>query len=321
MLAAAAVVAVFLSASAAPTAAARKALSTIPAAATTPAATRPASPSPSPHRLLTLSGPVVALGDSYTAGDLMPLSLTSQPPGCLRSPNAYPVQVARALGATADFIDAACTNAGVKEMTSAQKTYLGTNPPQLSVLTPSDSLVMLTLGGDDIGFFNVLDTCMELSITDPDGSPCERHYTSGGTDQLAAKVAAEGPKITAVLEAIRTLAPRARVLLVGYPDLFPLHGGCWPAVPITNGDIAYLLGIEMRVNAMLSAAAKAAGATYVNTFTATIGHDVCQSAKVKDVEGLVPTSLAAPFHMNTRGQDAVAALVLAALRRDGYAVR
>ena len=28
------------------------------------------------------AGPVVALGDSYTAGDILPLSLTSQPVGC-----------------------------------------------------------------------------------------------------------------------------------------------------------------------------------------------------------------------------------------------
>ncbi len=275
----------------------------------------PATPHAGPGTAPTLAGPVVALGDSYTAGDMLPLSLTSQPPGCLRSPDAYPAQVARALGAAADFTDVACTGAGVGDMTSSQRSYLGTNPPQLSVLTPEDSLVMLTLGGDDIGFFNVLDTCMELSITDLVGSPCERHYTSGGTDQLAARVAAEGPRITAVLEAIRALAPQARVLLVGYPDLFPLHGGCWPAVPITDGDISYLLGIEMRFNAVLSAAAAAAGATFVNTFTPTVGHDFCQSSKVKDVEGIVPTSLAGPFHLNSRGQGAVAAAVLAALRR------
>lgn len=263
---------------------------------------------------LAVTGPVVALGDSYTAGDLLPMSLTSRPFGCLRSSNAYPVQVAKALGAAADFVDAACTGAGVKDMTQSQPTYLGTNPPQLSVLAPDDSVVMLTLGGDDMGFMHGLDTCMELSITDPFGSPCESKYTSGGTDQLAVEVAAEGPKIVTVLDEIHARAPRARILLVGYPDLFPQEGGCWPVVPITDGDISYLRGIEARLNAMLADAARAAGATFVNTYTPTIGHDFCQSPKVKDVEGLVPTSLAAPFHPNARGQAAIAALVLAALR-------
>jgi lysophospholipase L1-like esterase len=263
---------------------------------------------------LTVTGPVVALGDSYTAGELLPISLTSQPLGCLRSSDAYPAQVAKALGASTDLIDAACQGAGVEEMTQPQQTYLGTNPPQLSVLAPDDSVVMLTLGGDDMGFMNGLDTCMKLSVTDLFGSPCESHFTSGGTDQLAAKVAAEGPRIVTVLDEIHARAPRARILLVGYPDLFPQQGGCWPLVPITDGDISYLRGIEIQLNAMLAGAAQVAGATFVNTYSPTIGHDFCQSPGVKDIEGLVPTSLSAPFHPNARGQATIADLVLASLR-------
>ena len=51
------------------------------------------------------AGPVVALGDSYTAGDTLPLSLTSRPLGCWRSPGSYPYAVAKALGAP--LVDAA----------------------------------------------------------------------------------------------------------------------------------------------------------------------------------------------------------------------
>src|ERR1700722_17746708 len=131
-----------------------------------------------------MPGPVVALGDSYTAGALLPLDPAAKPAGCLRSSKAYP-----ALGAR--LVDAACASAGVKNMTAAQQTYLGTNPAQLSVLAPDDRLVLLTLGGDDLGFLNVLKECVAQSFTRPWGSPCEAHYTNGGTDQLAAAVAAE----------------------------------------------------------------------------------------------------------------------------------
>jgi lysophospholipase L1-like esterase len=258
------------------------------------------------------AGPVVALGDSYTAGELFPLELSAKPLGCARSAKAYPVLVASAL--KVPLVDVACGGAGVQNITAAQQTNLGTNPPQLNALNSSDAVVMLTLSGDDMGFWSTFDTCMELSVTDLFGSPCERHFTSGGTDQLAARVTAETAKITAVLASIRARAPRARVLVVGYPDLFPQRGGCWPAVPITNGDIAYLRSIELQLNAMLAADARAAGATFVDTYTPTIGHDFCQSASVKDVEGLVPTSLAYPFHPNARGQAVLAAAVLAALR-------
>jgi lysophospholipase L1-like esterase len=284
-----------------------------PASPAAPAA--PASPAAAPAAPAAgqaLTGPVVALGDSYTAGEMLPLNFTSQPPGCLRSPRAYPALVASALKAT--FVDAACSGAGVKEMTGSQRTYLGTNPPQLSALAPDDALVLLTLGGDDIGFLNVLHTCMTLSVTHlGGGSPCKNHYTSAGNDQLAAKVVAETAKMAAVLDAIHARAPQARIVVVGYPDLFPQGGGCWPKVPITNGDVAYLRGIGTQLNAMLAGTATAAGATFVDTYTPTIGHDICQSGAVKYVEGLVPTSLTFSFHPNARGQAAMAAQVLAAL--------
>ena len=258
------------------------------------------------------SGPVVALGDSYTAGALLPLDPRAEPPGCLRSARAYPVLVARALGAP--LTNASCANAGVKEMTGAQRTYLGTNPAQLTALAPDDRLVLLTLSGDDVGFLNVLKECMKLSFTQPWGSPCEAYYTKGGTDQLAAGVTAVAPKMTRVLAAVAARAPRARVVVVGYPDLFPQSGGCWPAVPITSGDVAYLRGIELKLNAMLAATAGAAGATFVNTYAPTTGHDFCTPEKVRDVEGLLPGSPGLPFHPNARGQQAMAAAVLAAIR-------
>jgi len=260
-------------------------------------------------RAAAAAGPVVALGDSYTAGALLPFDRHAAAPGCLRSTRAYPVLVAHALGAP--LIDVACTSAGIKEMTVAQHTYLHTtNPPQLSALAPDDRLVLLTLSGDDMGFLNVLQECVKLSFTRPWGSPCATHY--GG--QPDAALSAEAPKIAKLLVTIAHRAPYARVVVVGYPDLFPQSAGCWPAVPITDGDIGYLRAFEARLNAMLAQAARAAGATFVNTYTPTAGRDFCRPESVRDIEGLVPGSLTLPFHPNTRGQAAIAAAVLAAVK-------
>ena len=157
-------------------------------------------------------GPVVALGDSYTAGALLPFAKHATPPGCLRSASAYPVLVARALGAP--LTDVACASAGVSAMTGAQRTFLGTNPPQLSALAPDDRMVLLTLSGDDLGFLNALQECVKLSFTRPWGSPCATHY--GG--QPDAALSAEAPKIVRLLVTIALRAPYARVVVVGYPD-------------------------------------------------------------------------------------------------------
>ena len=67
--------------------------------------------------------------------------------------------------------------------------------------------------------------------------------------------------------------------------------------------------------AIAASPAAIARASGRNTYTATIGQDVCQGAKVKDVEGLIPTSTAYSFHPNARGQAAMAARALAALGR------
>ena len=260
------------------------------------------------------SGPFVALGDSFAAGDLIPSSPTGTPAGCLRSSHDYGADAAAALGMT--FINATCTGATTADMTRPQSVLLGTNPPQLSVLAPDDSVVTLTIGGDDIGFLGILETCASLSLTDPFGHPCQQRYTAGGTDRLLAAVSATAPKVAAVLQQIRVRAPHARVLLAGYPDILPSTGdGCWPLVPFAFGDVPYLRGIELAVNQMLASTAAANGVTFVDTYTATIGHDACASPGVKDVEGLVPTSPAYPFHPNQVGQQVMAGQVLAALGR------
>ncbi len=259
-----------------------------------------------------LAGPFVALGDSYAAGDLIPVSPSGIPAGCLRSTHDYGADAAAALGLA--YVNATCTGATTADMTAPQHVTLGTNAPQFSYLARDDSVVTLTIGGDDIGFLGILETCVKLSVTDLIGDPCRRHYTAGGTDTLLAGIGATAPKVAAVLQGIHLRAPNARVLLVGYPDILPDTGdGCWPMVPLAIGDVPYLRGLEISLNQMLARVAAANGATFVDTYQATIGHDACASASVKDVEGLVPSSPAYPFHPNRRGEQVMANLVLAVL--------
>lgn len=260
------------------------------------------------------TGPAyVALGDSYTAGPLIP-DQTGSPVGCLRSTHSYPWLVAAAIGA-ASFRDASCQGATTADMTGSQTVPFGTNAPQLDALSAGTAVVTLGIGGNDIGFSSIVIHCTTLSLTDPFGAPCEQHYTSGGTDQLRQAIDKTAPKVAAVLAAIHQRAPHARVFLVGYPDILPNSGdGCWPLVPIAFGDVPYLRGIEQYMNQMLATEAAANGAMYVNTYTGSIGHDFCQLPGTTWVEGLVPTSPAEPMHPNALGEKALAAQVVAAIR-------
>jgi hypothetical protein len=259
-----------------------------------------------------LTGPFVALGDSYAAGDLIPFSPWGSPLGCLRSTHDYGALAAAALGLT--YVDATCTGATTTDMTAPERVKFGTHAPQFSYLAPNDSVVTLTVGGDDIGFLGVLLTCAKLSVAHLLSNPCQRHYTAGGTDTLVAKIDATAARVAVVLQGIHLRAPNARVLLVGYPDILPNTGyGCWPLVPFAPLDVPYLRGLEILLNQELATVAGQNGATFVDTYQPTIGHDACRSASVKDVEDLVPTSPAYPFHPNRRGEQVMADAVLAAL--------
>jgi lysophospholipase L1-like esterase len=271
-------------------------VATIAPAAAAPAQTAPPPPS------------YVALGDSYTSGPLI-LNQSLDPLGCLRSDHNYPHLVAPATGLT--FRDVSCSGADTDDMFDEQGVTPGPNPPQLDALDSNTRLVTLGIGGNDIGFSGIIQDCATLW---PFGNPCRDRFVSGGVDQLSGRIAATGPKVAAVLDAIHARSPLAQVLVVGYPAILPESGsGCWPSMPIAFNDVGYLRAKEKELNAMLATQAAADGATYVDTYTPGIGKDVCASPGTRWVEPILPLNLAAPVHPNARGEAGMAAAVSAAL--------
>src|SRR5579863_1817427 len=125
-------------------------------------ATAAAAAQAGPTKTGSLTGPFVALGDSFAAGDLIPVIPAGAQAGCLRSSHDYGADAAAALGLA--YVDATCTGATTTDMTVPQHVTLGTHAPQFSYLAASDSVVTLTIGGDDIGFNGTLRTCAKLSL-------------------------------------------------------------------------------------------------------------------------------------------------------------
>lgn len=249
----------------------------------------------------------VALGDSYTAGPVIPVQ-QNDPAGCLRSDHNYAHLVAAALGVS-DFKDASCSGAETGDMTSPQNVSPGPNPPQFDRLSASTQLVTVGISGNDIGFTEIIRNC---SSATPTGHPCQDHYVVNGQDELRNRIAATAPKVAAVLQGIHQRSPRARVFVVPYLSILPETGtGCWPQMPIAPGDVPYLRGIEHDLNGMLAQQARANGARYVDAFTPSIGHDACQLPINRWVEPVVPTTPAAPVHPNLFGMQGYAAAVLA----------
>lgn len=245
----------------------------------------------------------VALGDSYAAGPVIPNQIA--PLGCLKSDHNYAHLAAPSIGLP--LRDPTCSGATTADMTSPQETELGTNPPQFDSLDAETTRVSLTIGGNDIGFSEIALSCVTLN---PFSTPCKDKYDSGGKDQVAERIAAAAPKVAAVLQGIHSRSPSAKVFVVNYAAIFPETGfGCWPQMPIGFGDVPYLRSKEKELNAMLATQAAANGATLVDWYKASIGHDACKGSSTRWVEPVVPSNPAAPIHPNERGMQGAAAIL------------
>jgi lysophospholipase L1-like esterase len=254
----------------------------------------------------------VALGDSYTAGPLIPLPRLD-PPGCLRSTADYPAQLAVRL-LVRSFTDVSCSGADTSNMASPQSIPFGTNPPQLDALDQDTDLVTLGIGGNDSGVFGTLvGTCPGLRAADPSGNPCQQRFTVDGIDTIKAKIAQTQDNVATVLAEIHARAPHAKVLAVGYPRIAPPSGTCPGILPFADGDYAWLNSVEEALNGAISAAAAADGKTsYVDTYTPSLGHDAC--AADPWVNGQYNNLLAAAaYHPFFAGMKGIAQAIFASL--------
>jgi lysophospholipase L1-like esterase len=256
------------------------------------------------------------LGDSFTAGPLIPNQIP--PLGCLKSDNNYPHLLARDDGFGLTLRDASCSGAETEDMWSSQNVSPDPDPPpQFSVLDADTQLVTVGIGGNDIGFSEIIENC--TSRTSPEGQPCQDHYVRGGNDVISKRIKKTAPKIDAVLEEIHARSPQADVYVVNYLPILP-HAetdrgrpGCWPQVPVAYDDVGYLRAKHEELNAMLAEQAAQNAATIVDAYTKGKGWDACQKPGERWVEPEVPVAAAAPYHPNADGMrgtaDAVRATV------------
>ena len=250
----------------------------------------------------------VALGDSFTAGPLIPFQV-GDPPGCLRSDHNYPNVTAAALNLS--LTDVSCSGATTADLFAPQPVSGGANPPQLDAVGPGTAVVTVGIGGNDIGFAGIVGQCVAVT---PLGRPCQDRFVGPGGDEITRRVADTAPRVAAVLGEIRRRAPAARVFALGYPAILPEHDlGCWPVMPIAFADVLYLRAKQKELNAMIAAQAAAAGATYVDVYGPSIGHDACTLPGFKWVEPIVPTAPAAPVHPNASGMRGMASVLAAAV--------
>ncbi|MFC5730359.1 MULTISPECIES: SGNH/GDSL hydrolase family protein [Nocardioides] len=218
----------------------------------------------------------VALGDSYSSG-VGTRSYIDDGTTCKRSNYAYPKLVATQRAYALTF--KACSGATVTTVTNTQ----------LGALTAGTDYVTISVGGNDAGFGDVITECAQPGWM----SDCD-----GAIDDAQAYINNTLPgRLSTLYASIRSKAPSAVVVVVGYPRVFmgeDCNAGTWfsPAEQTRLNATADLL------NSKLSAAASARAFKWANPTSRFIGHAVCDD--VEWINGL-SNPIDESYHPNRLG--------------------
>ncbi|HKG52587.1 MAG TPA: SGNH/GDSL hydrolase family protein [Actinomycetales bacterium] len=224
-------------------------------------------------------GSYVALGDSYSSGTGT-RSYLRDGTSCQRSVYAYPSLVARSKGYALNL--RACSGATTRDVTRLQLSALGTGTTYVS----------MTVGGNDAGFSDVLTDCALPAWA----SNCNR-----AIDRAQSVIKNQLPaRLQTLYSSIRQRAPRARVVVAGYPRLFngeDCNALTWfsPAEQTRLNSTADLL------NWRIASAARAAGFRFTNPTGRYASHAVC--ADTEWINGL-SHPITESYHPNRRGHAA-----------------
>jgi lysophospholipase L1-like esterase len=197
----------------------------------------------------------VALGDSYSSG-VGAGSYTSASGSCDQSVNAYPELWADA-NDPASFANETCSGATTSSVISSQ----------LSALSASTTLVSITVGGNDVGFSSVMETCVLLPT-----SSCV-----SAVDNAESEVATELPgDLNNVLGDIKADAPSARVVVLDYPQLYDLSQSS-SCIGLSTTDRTDLNQGAAELDSAIQAAAARYGDVFADVQGQFAGHQICDS--------------------------------------------
>jgi lysophospholipase L1-like esterase len=270
------------------------------------------------------SSQYVSLGDSFASGEGNPTfdSGTASdeygsPPEneCHRSSKAWP----RVLGQSTLDLSAhahwACSGAvtenfGVGDVASSQFN----EDLQLSHLGPDTSLATIMIGGNDAGFGDVLTLCnvggIFLGL-----DRCE-HYSNSEVNARIDALAGRNndyPEIVPLVDLYREAkrnAPGARIVAVGYPELFKRSGTfIGPCAGINKMDQRWMNEKTKQMNDVIQSAAASAGIDFVDVEDAFDGHHLCELVNDEWVNDRDFSDTEHSYHPNEGGHAKLAELV------------
>lgn len=210
----------------------------------------------------------VALGDSFTAAPFVPS--TDLADGCFRSDGNYPSLLAERLQPDR-FVDVSCSAADTDDLAAPQATAGGRGrvPAQLRALTARTELVTVGIGANDEGLFaRLVSRCAS-----PGGEAlCDERLLG----DAAAVLRRTEARLVGALEQVHRRAPRATVVLVGYPRLVDPERPC-ARIPVPAERLPELAAVERLLDRTMHRAAQQGNAAYLDMHAASRGHEICST--------------------------------------------
>jgi lysophospholipase L1-like esterase len=197
----------------------------------------------------------VALGDSYSSGVGTKSFYEST---CKRSEYAYPRLVAAHRAGTS-LTFRACSGATTSSLLSEQT----------GSLSSTTNIVTVTIGGNDAGFADIVTQCAL-----PWPWSCEGELT---TAEGFIRNTLPG-RLDNVYSTIRSRAPNASVVVLGYPRLF-MGVDCNAGTFFSTTEMSRMNLIADLLSSVTQGRATAAGFTFKSAIAPFTGHAVCSASE------------------------------------------
>ena len=182
-------------------------------------------------------------------------------------------------------------------------------PPQVDALDGSETLVTVTIGGNDVGYVPMLMVAGLPRITRSVpllGALLREQLNPAARDRALLEVA---ESLKEVGRTVRQRAPQARVLFVDYLTLLPPAGT--PAPPLSDVDVAHGRRVADTLERLTGEAAAETGCRWVRAAQVSREHHAWSADPWTTKFGLPLPGRPAPLHPNAAGMRVVADLVAA----------
>lgn len=251
----------------------------------------------------------IGLGDSYTSGegafDYLSGTDTSDNT-CHLSSNSYSLLLTHDLFGAAGGHSVACSGAVINDLGSVSDSYRGqvrggasfgelesgTSASSLSDIQADFSpgyiaqhwfvgqyqpqTVTVSIGGNDIGFGDLLQNCVEPHISrHTSDATCYNTYES--REQVVQLVDRTVPRWTALYKQLLAEDPGVQLYAIGYPSIASDTGSCGLNVNLSKSELEFAEELISYLNGSIQRAAVTAGVPYVDISQALAGHRLCEA--------------------------------------------